>query len=196
MGRYIGNGLATTISIKGRMPDFKILNYKKEILDAMSKVIDLNLYDVTEYTCGIELHLKVDLINQYLKDLLREVSFNEEHINILLQSYEYQNLNQIDSFWDCDFSVVLDKNQYYELKANGLELAKEECLLQECFNQVYLRNCKDDLPVNISVCLLPFGMDYSKIIMEDETYLLYLLNMDLKRYQNPLSTAFIYGIIG
>ena len=55
---------------------------------------------------------------------------------------------------------------------------------------------KDDLPVNISVCLLPFGMDYSKIIMEDETYLLYLLNMDLKRYQNPLSTAFIYGIIG
>ena len=196
MGRFIGNGLATTISIKRNYPDFQILEYKKEIFDSIGKVIDLGLYDVTEYTSGFELHLKVDLINRYLKDLLREVSFNEKHINVLLQSYKYKNLDQLDDFWDCDFSVKLDKNQYYELKANGLELAKEECLLQECFNQVYLRNCKDDLPVNISVCLLPFGMDYSKIIMEDETYLLYLLNMDLKRYQNPLSTAFIYGIIG
>ena len=86
MGRFIGNGLATTISIKRSYPDFQILEYKKEIFDSIGKVIDLGLYDVTEYTSGFELHLKVDLINRYLKDLLREVSFNEEHINVLLQS--------------------------------------------------------------------------------------------------------------
>lgn len=196
MGRFIGNGLATTISIKRNSFDFQILEYKKEIFDSIGKVIDLDLYDVIEYTSGFELHLKVDLINQYLKDLLREVSFNEEHINVLLQSYQYKNLDQLDDFWDCDFSVKLDKNQYYELRANDRELSKEEYLLEECFNQVYLRECKNDYPIFISVCIIPFGMDYNKIIVEDETYLLYLLNMDLKRYQNPLSTAFIYGIIG
>lgn len=196
MGRFIGNGLATTISIKRSYPDFQILEYKKEIFDSIGKVIDLGLYDVTEYTSGFELHLKVDLINRYLKDLLREVSFNEEHINVLLQSYKYKNLDQLNDFWDCDFSVKLDKNQYYELRINDRELSREECLLGECFNQVYLRDRKNDYPIFISVCIIPFGMDYDEIMMEDETYLLYLLNMDLKRYQNPLSTAFIYGIIG
>ena len=46
MGRFIGNGLATTISIKRSYPDFQILEYKKEIFDSIGKVIDLGLYAI------------------------------------------------------------------------------------------------------------------------------------------------------
>ncbi len=130
MGRYVGNGLATTICIKRNYPNFYILDHKKEIFDSIGKVIDLDLYDVTEFDSGFELYLKVDLINQHLKDLLREVSFNEEHINVLLQSYKYKNLEKLDDFWNCDFSVKLDKNQNYELRANDRELSKEEYLFE------------------------------------------------------------------
>lgn len=106
------------------------MDHKKEIFDSIGKVIDLDLYDVTEFDSGFELYLKVDLINRHLKDLLREVSFNEEHINVLLQSYQYKNLEKLDDFWNCDFSVKLDKNQNYELRANDRELSKKNIYLK------------------------------------------------------------------
>ena len=196
MGRYVGNGLATTIAVNSRYREYDILSHKKEILASIGKLINLDLYDVSLYENGFDLHLKVDLINEHLKDLLREVSFNERHINVLSDSYEYQELDKLDDFWNSDFSVEVNKSNHYVLKANGHELSKEEYLLAECFNQVYLRDCEGDQFIFISVCIIPLGMDCDKIVVEDETYLLYLLNMDLKRYQNPLSTAFVYAIIG
>lgn len=184
MGRYIAGGLATKILVSGRYKK-DILKNMDEILNAMNHVVDLNLYEIEKYDDCFCLYLKEDIVNQHLLELLKETKFYCFNLNHLKVNDNFQN------------KYILEKNEdnkYFLYKDD--EKIAEENLLLESFSRVYLYgNYEDVKNVDIDIYLLPFGLDCNNILIENESYLLFLLNRN-NNFKSRLKTAFVYGIFG
>lgn len=184
MGRYVAGGLATKILVSSRYKK-DILKNMDEILNAMNHVIDLNLYEIKKYEDCFCLYLKEDIVNQHLLELLKETKFYCFNLNYLRANDDFQNKYTLEKNED---------NQYFLCKND--EKIAEENLLLESFSLVYLYGNYEDMNnVDIDIYFLPFGLDYNKILVEDESYLLFLLNRN-KNFKARLKTAFVYGIFG
>ena len=47
----------------------------------------------------------------------------------------------------------------------------------------------------MGVYLICLGRQYDEILSEDNTLALYLMNKNLKRFESPISSTFVYGFI-
>ena len=191
MGRYIASGLVTVISILENENADEIKN-KEEVLKDIGKRVDLNLYDVKEYTNGYELYLKTGIVNKNLKDFIKEL--DESNPVSLRRRKEHCDENK--KIWENNFKIKKEKNKTYSLYINDEKVDEDEFLgLWEYFNYVYLPDSfYDYCGYNIEIRLLMFSWGINKFMPERDPYILYLMNQDLKTFKNPLSTAFVYVI--
>lgn len=113
MGRYIASGLATVISILENENADEVKN-KEEVLKDIGKRVDLNLYDVKEYTNGYELYLKTGIVNQNLKGFIKEL--DESNPVSLRRRKEHCDENK--KIWENNFKIKKEKNKTYSLYIN------------------------------------------------------------------------------
>ena len=113
MGRYIASGLATVISILENENADEVKN-KEEVLKDIRKRVDLNLYDVKEYTNGYELYLKTGIVNQNLKGFIKEL--DESNPVSLRRRKEHCDENK--KIWENNFKIKKEKNKTYSLYIN------------------------------------------------------------------------------
>lgn len=113
MGRYIASGLATLISILENENADEVKN-KEEVLKDIGKRVDLNLYDVKEYTNGYELYLKTGIVNQNLKGFIKEL--DESNPVSLRRRKEHCDENK--KIWENNFKIKKEKNKTYSLYIN------------------------------------------------------------------------------
>lgn len=194
MGRFIASGLATVISISENEHNKDEKN-KEQLLKDIGTKVDLNLYDVKEYDDGYSLYLKTDIVNKHLNEFVKELTIsNPLNTNVYEHIYGNKNKNVLDN----DFKVKKRKDNTYELYLNNEKINEDDYLGPwEYFNYVYLPDSiYDNFAYLIEVKLLYLGIASNKFMPESDPYILYLMNPDLKTFENPLSTAFIYGIYG
>lgn len=113
MGRYIASGLVTVISILENENADEIKN-KEEVLKDIGKRVDLNLYDVKEYTNGYELYLKTGIVNKNLKGFIKEL--DESNPVSLRRRKEHCDENK--KIWENNFKIKKEKNKTYSLYIN------------------------------------------------------------------------------
>lgn len=113
MGRYIASGLATVISILENENADEVKN-KEEVLKDIGKRVDLNLYDVKEYTNGYELYLKTGIVNKNLKGFIKEL--DESNPVSLRRRKEHCDENK--KIWENNFKIKKEKNKTYSLYIN------------------------------------------------------------------------------
>ncbi len=113
MGRYIASGQATVISILENENADEVKN-KEEVLKDIGKRVDLNLYDVKEYTNGYELYLKTGIVNKNLKGFIKEL--DESNPVSLRRRKEHCDENK--KIWENNFKIKKEKNKTYSLYIN------------------------------------------------------------------------------
>ena len=113
MGRYIASGLVTVISILENENANEVKN-KEEVLKDIGKRVDLNLYDVKEYTNGYELYLKTGIVNKNLKGFIKEL--DESNPVSLRRRKEHCDENK--KIWENNFKIKKEKNKTYSLYIN------------------------------------------------------------------------------
>ena len=192
MGRYLANGILTTVNIKkikgfsfDRDENFDLKAQLENILSDMNKYIDVSKYDIREENDEIVLNLKNDFVNDNIDDLLKEV--NElTPCNHLFKPYfesrEYPLL------YKCE------ENDFHIIEYNG-ESVSRDFWIPCCawiLNDEYLFD-----NVAITVNFIPFWIDFDKYSGEDETRMLKIINsMKKSYYHSELSKVFIYEIYG
>lgn len=194
MADFAGDGIITKINFKKDNSYWGTKEYllKEEILEIISKRIDMNLYEIIDTADGFVLLLKPKMINEHLKDFLEEiVSVNPLSVNWLRRKC-YLYFNTFDIF-TIDFKIDLNDKFEYELYGNKTTLIEKEQILFDNYNKVYCPNKAIGYLVEVSfICL---GRQYEKVLSEDNSYPLYLMNKNLSRFDSPISTAFVYAFI-
>lgn len=177
MGRYLNCGIAKTIKIgKDRYS-------REEILNKLSKSIDLNIYDaIEEREKYFALELKKDIIEKYA------VKFIEEQLKIA-----EQDINEV--YGDKVSLKELENKKYDEL----MEIADEK----ECYNFQLLNGLfgfSNDISyiadgLTIGADIIAFLFD-GKIIMECYNDVFrYFRNLVIKTSDNPIKTAMVVTIL-
>ena len=92
-------------------------------------------------------------------------------------------------------SDEVNKNLEYELYANNKLIQKEQDITTDLYNDVYCPDFNSPTGYIVNVSLICLGREYDEVISEDNTYPLFLMNMNLKRFKSPISTVFVYGFI-
>lgn len=195
MASFAGDGIVTRINFKKdtRYRGNNEYLSKEEILETLSKRIDMDLYEIIDSADGFMLLLKTNKINEHLKDFLKEIaSVNPVSVNWLKRKC-YLHFNNFDIF-ENDFKIDLNEKFEYELYGNERTLVeKEQNIVFDNYNKVYCPNESIDYLVKVSLICL--GRQYEEVISEGNMYPLYLMNRNLKRFKSPISTAFVYGFI-
>ncbi len=194
MASFVGDGIVTKISFKKSYDLWGNKEYlpKDDILKMLSKRINMNLYDVIDTADGFILLLNPSLVNEHLHDLLKEVS----HINFLsvnwLKRKCYLYFNSLDIL-NSKFKINLNEKFEYELYGNDILIEKEQEIIADSYNRVYFPNRA--IGYTVGVYLICLGRQYDEILSEDNTLALYLMNKNLKRFESPISSTFVYGFI-
>lgn len=194
MASFVGDGIVTKISFKKSYDLWGNREYlpKDDILKILSKRINMSLYDVIDTADGFILLLNPRLVNEHLHDLLKEIA----HINFLsvnwLKRKCYLHFNSLDIL-NSEFKINLNEKFEYELYGNDILIEKEQEIISDCYNMVYFPNEAIGYTVNVSLICL--GRQYDEILSEDNTLALYLMNKNLKRFESPISSTFVYGFI-
>lgn len=195
MASFAGDGIVTKIAFKKDDYYWGTKEYlsKEEILETISKRIDMNLYETIDTADGFVLLLKSKIINEHFSDLLKKIAkVNPLSVNWLKRK-SYLHFNSFDIF-NIDFKIDLNDKFEYELYGNKTTLIENEQSIDcDCFNKVYCPNKAIGYLVKVSLICL--GRQYEEVISEDNTYPLYLMNKNLKRFDSPISTAFVYAFI-
>lgn len=196
MASFAGDGIVTKIDFRKDDAPFywgKFLS-KEEILEMVSKRIDMNLYEIRDYSDGFVLLLKPELINEHLNDFLKEIrSVNPLALRWITRKH-YLYLNSFD-VTESDIKIKVNKNLEYELYANNKLIQKEQDITTDLYNDVYCPDFNSPTGYIVNVSLICLGREYDEVISEDNTYPLFLMNMNLKRFKSPISTVFVYGFI-
>jgi len=176
MGTYLSCGIAKTIKVKKE--NFS----KKEIIEKLSKAIDINIYDLSEDTdeC-LKFELKKDIVEKYA------VKFAEEQLKIA-----EQDINKTDE--DSMSLKSLENKKYDEL----MEILESN----QCYNFQLIegfRFFENDISY-ITKGLLVFAdiikfLDDGKAIMECYSDVFrYFRNQGIENSNNPIKTAMVVTI--
>ena len=194
MASFVGDGIVTKISFKKSYDLWGNREYlpKDDILKILSKRINMSLYDVIDTADGFILLLNPRLVNEHLHDLLKEIA----HINFLsvnwLKRKCYLHFNSLDIL-NSEFKINLNEKFEYEFYGNDILIEKEQEIISDCYNMVYFPN--EAIGYTVGVYLICLGRQYDEILSEDNTLALYLMNKNLKRFESPISSTFVYGFI-
>lgn len=196
MASFAGDGIVTKIDFRKNSDSFywgKFLT-KEKILDNVSKRIDMNLYEIRDYSDGFVLLLKPELINEHLNEFLKEIrEVNPLSLRWITRKH-YLYLNSFD-VTKSDIKIKVNKNFEYELYANNKLIQKEQNIIADLYNDVYCPNFNEPIGYIVNVSLICLGREYDEVISEDNTYPLFLMNRNLKRFKSPISSIFVYGFI-
>lgn len=125
----------------------------KNIIESLSKIIDLNLYDIKKSSKEIILSIKEDVFNENIQDLIIEIYKKTDLKVEYLYLSQYLKYNSPKDEW----SISLDKDSknVVNMKRPDIGLGRKECY-KEGENLAYLlsRDCKDWN--NYRLCMTPF----------------------------------------
>lgn len=212
MGRYIANGILTTVSIRRRNDPLcankDLLEMKDEILSSLSEMLDLNMYDIEANSKYIILELKKEIFNDNIHDLLKKLD-KITHCNALLNNVYDDDERKINL--NDDFSK---EKQVIELRT----MEKDDCFVEEGETYLYCNNEIHELDyaflpyyqyslsrkpkVNYYIDMQPgfvlLYYEYDKYDCEDDYTIPYLLNHFSRDYikDNPLYKSLLFYISG
>jgi len=209
MGRCLQNGILVKMTIWDKKYSF--INIKKDkdkMLNSISNLLDLSLYDITEYDDAICLELKKEIFNDNIHSLFKEMNSLTECENIINMLYGEKNEINVedDSFNkennkielknmkldedDDSYHHIEDGELYVEGDNENIKLTRPFMSYQYCLN---IKGGMDN-DFNSSVYFFPIWGDFwSKYGGEDESYIIYLLNYYSRgHYKNILSKCLFY----
>ena len=152
MGRFLVNGLLTTISIRKRKSNwytdnnFSIKEQYENIIEEMNKIIDTSKYDVVESDNRYDFHLKLDFINENIYDLLEEMEYItptkyifEDLYNVKPTEVDYESKDYKDKY---PLICSINENGNYAFVSDNNEKAEFTIFgnFNWIFNSKYLAN--------------------------------------------------------
>lgn len=197
MGRNVSAGILTNIEIVKKNNHYSSANFdlKKEInnvLKEINKMVDITAYDIKEDEDGFILKLKQEYLKENFYDLFTEMTkINNEYGRF------YNCLNSEEKFpiEKEKIDISIDEENEYQLHY-GEEKSSNFYIFYPLF---WILSAKSKLydDVSISGSILPIWVDIDKIDGEDETSILWIMNMmKNKFFKSKLSKCLIFEIIG
>ena len=215
MGRNMMNGIATRIEIQKRNPvvNYDIIKNKNMILKEINKFVNVENYNCTQNENGdLTLEIKMEFFNDNIHDLIKETRKIMKCENILLDNMFDKKEIDYKKFNNVNYPLQLKK--YDENYKYAYARQKEELLgtyylesnidkFQETGSwfpsNYWLFQENKDMFYNLTVQIfhIPLWIDIGKIIMEDESFLLHLINrISRNHFKNPLSKDILFFIGG
>ena len=213
MGQSLALGITTKIVIrKKKYYEKEDINYA---LKDLKKIININDYEIKyKDEDGILLKLKEEIFNNNIHEFLKEVNpITRVHSSFLplLLGYEYRNIKIDKDFNKEKYPFKLkwyDENDKYQSEYEKEDLCgecnviyKDNRIKQDYmpfFNFAWiLLNEKVSDNFEIELNFIPIWIDIDKIMCEDETMMLRIMNnLKTKYYKTKLSKDMIYYISG
>jgi hypothetical protein len=209
MGRYLANGIPTTISVVLERGYEVEKNDLTEIKKDLSKYVDLSMYELVKYDNGYEFELKKEVFNKHIHELIKELepltSCRSYFMFNLLDKYDINVLS--DEFNKDNYKIELSKygdNPEYEkenyIRENAYYIRCQKGHISEASSypyQFWALSSEIRKKYYVDMSFIMLWMDYNKYNGEDETPMLKVLNsMKSSYYKNPLSKSLIYFIAG
>ena len=202
MGRFLSCGVVTKIElIEKKGAEYKISKNKDEIINQLNKYIDTNNYDLVEYDDALNLELKLDVFNQNINSLFDELDtivdckaewlYNLDEEKIFAKLCRYDDNYNYKSEYDKNhnygkFYIKTEKNQINDYKTYP-------------FGNYWIFHGNREMRRNFNIYIHTISLwsDFYKIDIEDEFYLLHILNiLKTKYFKTPLSKSLIIYIEG
>lgn len=204
MGRFVTCGILTEITINQKNlqwnPDyFNMKNETENILKDIGRIINTDAYNITKMDNGnLVLNLKTDFIDKHFCNLIkeiREVTKSDYYINKLYDYQyrdDYKNEDEIDpENMKISTSIVNDE---YIIQYDNYKLYSERFY----FPFYWILSDKrlfDSVTVKGSI--VPIWIDENKIVCEDESFLLKIMNiMKTKCFKSELYKCLVFEIFG
>ncbi len=193
MGRYLSCAVATSMIIQKK--NDKPLE-KEELKKSVGKIFDLDLYNIAEEDF-LFLDIKKDIFNANIHELCRELNKSFFLLQFALYSDKYLDENRPNEEWPIiltetkkgnNYMLDLGKNSYGNNTESGpLSLFGFAPLLRR-----EIPNWRD---YNFAIWGTSLFIDIDKVIFEDETEFVCLLNWFKKDYfKNKLSGSIVFHI--
>lgn len=201
MATCLALGVVSSISIyKKKNSDIKL--NKEQIMKSLNQYLDISKYKLMEYSNGYKLKIEPKYFKENIHELIQELyplircnaiieKHGEEYYNFINNDFNYQS-----------FPLTLKqftKDEYGHHKGDfyrSWDKVEEEMAFE--FPQYWVFedwDLKENL--NVRFGYIPLWWDYEKIMSEDETKLLKILNtMVHSYYKSSLSKNILYYISG
>jgi hypothetical protein len=203
MGRYLSGGLISEFKVLGENCNLKDKNVKKELLQCLGKMINLDFFDMEQLENGFYFKLKEEPIKEYFVDYIKELNtFDDDAISEVL--YQLYGNNRRDKTID-DIAGKIKLISYDDFGHDEYVLAVEdsENFIDAWDNpffpheRIFLEGFSKVRDVRMVIDYFVTSRDYDKYDGEDEGYVCRLLNrMVRKAMTNPLKDITFFTILG
>lgn len=196
MGRYLSCAVATSMVVKKKNDK----PYKKEELnklkEAVGRIFDLNLYNIEEDNY-LFFDIKKDIFNANIHELCRELNKSFFLLQFALYNDEYLDENRPNEEWPIILTETKEGNNYMlDLGKNSYGNNTESELLSLFgFAPLLRREFPNWIDYDFTIQGTTLFIDIDKVIFEDETEFVCLLNWFKKDYfKNKLSGSIVFHI--
>ena len=196
MGRYLSCAIATSMVVKKKNDK----SYKKEELnklkESVGRIFDLNLYNIEEDNY-LFFDIKKDIFNANIHELCRELNKSFFLLQFALYNDEYLDENRPNEEWPIILTETKEGNNYMlDLGKNSYGNNTESELLSLFgFAPLLRREFPNWIDYDFTIQGTTLFIDIDKVIFEDETEFVCLLNWFKKDYfKNKLSGCIVFHI--
>lgn len=196
MGRYLSCAVATSMVVKKKNDK----SYKKEELnklkESVGRIFDLNLYNIEEDNY-LFFDIKKDIFNANIHELCRELNNSFFLLQFALYNDEYLDENRPNEEWPIILTETKEGNNYMlDLGKNSYGNNTESELLSLFgFAPLLRREFPNWIDYDFTIQGTTLFIDIDKVIFEDETEFVCLLNWFKKDYfKNKLSGCIVFHI--
>ena len=197
MGRYLSCAVATSMVVKKKNDK----SYKKEELnklkESVGRIFDLNLYNIEEEDNYLFFDIKKDIFNANIHELCRELNKSFFLLQFALYNDEYLDENRPNEEWPIILTETKEGNNYMlDLGKNSYGNNTESELLSLFgFAPLLRREFPNWIDYDFTIQGTTLFIDIDKVIFEDETEFVCLLNWFKKDYfKNKLSGSIVFHI--
>ena len=196
MGRYLSCAVATSMVVKKKNDK----SYKKEELnklkESVGRIFDLNLYNIEEDNY-LFFDIKKDIFNANIHELCRELNKSFFLLQFALYNDEYLDENRPNEEWPIILTETKEGNNYMlDLGKNSYgNNTESEPLSLFGFAPLLRREFPNWIDYDFTIQGTTLFIDIDKVIFEDETEFVCLLNWFKKDYfKNKLSGSIVFHI--
>lgn len=202
MGRFLALGVVSSIGIY-KKGGFSIKEKKDEIINNLSKYLDMSKYNYDEYENALILRIKPEHFNNNIHSLIKtlyplikckDLLYNSNYEDVDILSEEFNSTN-----------APLNIKQYEETEEHMHDKGDFYCEWNECKEDIAMEYPKYWVfesrelieNFNINFAYINLWHDWNKIDSEDETNLIEILNtLRYPYYDNELSKNILFYIAG
>ena len=197
MGRYLSCAVATSMVVKKKNDKHFEKEELNKLKESVRRIFDLNLYNIEEGDNYLFFDIKKDIFNAHIHELCRELNKSFFLLQFALYNDEYLDENRPNEEWPIILTETKEGNNYMlDLGKNSYGNNTESKLLSLFgFAPLLRREFPNWRDYDFTIQGTTLFIDIDKVIFEDETEFVCLLNWFKKDYfKNKLSSSIVFHI--